>query len=98
MAKRYKYRVLPQVLRDLDAIADFIVDDNPERAVSFIDELWARFRQIAERPLSFQARSDLGPGLRSALHGTYLIVFLIESEEVVIARVVHGARDIENLF
>jgi toxin ParE1/3/4 len=89
---------LPQASRDLGAIADYILDDNPGRAVSFVDELWARFRQIAERPLSFQARPDLGPGLRSALHGNYLIVFLIENEGVVIARVVHGARDIESLF
>jgi toxin ParE1/3/4 len=98
VAKKHKYRVLPQALRDLDAIADYILDDDPSRAISFVDELWARFRQITERPLSFPSRPDLAPGLHSALHGNYLIVFLIDNEEVVIARVVHGARDIENLF
>lgn len=98
VVKRYSYRVLPHASRDLDAIADHIVGDNPVRAISFVDELWARFRQIAERPLSFPARPDFGPGVRSALYGNYVIIFLIENEEVVIARVVHGARDIESLF
>lgn len=77
MAKKHRYRILPEASRDLDAIADYILEDDPARAVGFVDELTARFRVIAERPLSFPARPEFGPGLRSALYGNYVIIFLM---------------------
>jgi len=94
----FRFHITPAAQADMDAIGEFIRPDNPVRAESFIEELAARIETIAERPLSFPACPDLGPGLRSALHGNYLIVFLFDNDEVVIARVVHGARDIESLF
>jgi toxin ParE1/3/4 len=82
----------------MDSIADFIRRDNPQRAESFSEELAQKIETIAERPQSFPARPEFGRAIRSALHGNYLILFRFENEEVVIARVIHGARDIESLF
>ena len=87
----FRFRITPAAQADMDAIGEFIRSDNPARAESFIEELAARIETIAERPLSFPACPDLGPGLRSALHGNYLIVFLFENEEVVSARRSWGA-------
>ena len=81
-----------------NAVADFIKRDNPIRAETFITELTAKFATICERPLSYPARNEIYPGLRSALHGKYLILFLAMEDEVDIARVVHGARDLEELL
>ncbi|WP_239461505.1 type II toxin-antitoxin system RelE/ParE family toxin [Occallatibacter savannae] len=36
---------------DLDAIASFIAEDNPPRAISFIREIRAKFYFIAQNPL-----------------------------------------------
>jgi toxin ParE1/3/4 len=92
------FRLTADAQLDLDAIADFIIRDNPSRAVSFVDELIDRFRIIAERPRSFPSRDNLVPGLRSAVHGRYLILFRIEEDFVRILRVVHGARDLPRLM
>jgi toxin ParE1/3/4 len=88
------YRLATAAVADLDAIFDYIAEDNPRRAVSFIDEIIGRFDTIAERPHSYPARDDLAPDLRAGLHRPYLIVFRIAGDAVEIVRVIHGARDI----
>jgi toxin ParE1/3/4 len=93
-----KYRISDEAKRDLAGIGRYIAQDNPIRAVSFVDELTAKFRAVAERPMSFPVRADLPPELRAALHRPYLILFRVAEDSVDIARVLHGARDIPNLL
>lgn len=88
----------PAALSDLRAIALYIAEDDPERALSFVAELRFKAAQAAERPKSFPARDDLNPGLRVARHGRYLIFFQIEENSVYIVRVLHGARDLGRIF
>lgn len=83
---------------DIDEIAEFIRRDNPARAKAFVDEIAARIERIAERPFSFPERSEWLPGLRSALHGRYLILFRCNDGEVIVLRVIHGAWNIAGLF
>jgi toxin ParE1/3/4 len=40
------------------------------------------------------ARAALGPGLRVFFHGRYAIYYIPQDEELVIVRVLHGARDV----
>jgi len=89
-----RYRLTADAQRDLETIREYILNDNPQRAVSFVDELIARFRSLAERPMSFRGRDELSPGLRSAAHGNYIILFRPEQDFVKILRVVHGARNL----
>ena len=83
---------------DLADIADYISLDNPRRALSFADELEARFDDICERPMSFPARPEWGVDKRSAVHGRYVIIFRANDDDIEILRVVHGARDLDELF
>jgi len=92
------YRLRPKAVSDLEEVADFIGRDNPERALSFIDELIAVCARIGESPRAFPRRDDLAKGLRQAVHGRYLILFTLDNEGVVIERVVHGARRLEDLI
>jgi toxin ParE1/3/4 len=92
------YRLRPKAVEDLEAIADFIAADDPLRAVSFIDELLAVCAAIAQQPRAHWRREDLAPGLRQAIHGRYLILFTAGGKDIVIERVLHGARRIEDLF
>jgi len=88
------FRVTAPAERDLVDIADYIARDNLPRALSFIDEIEARFAQIASQPALYRLRDDVMPGIRAAGHGQYLIYFLCEEDgEVVFLRVLHGARD-----
>ena len=90
--------VLPAARGDLLEIGDFIAQDNPQRAASYIDELEQRLNRIAERPGSYPLRDDLHVGLRSARHGPYLIFFVERGEEIQIVRVLHGARNLARLL
>ena len=88
----------PAARADLLAIARHIAEDNPDRALSFVAELEAKAAQATERPGSFPAREDIVPGLRSIVHGRYLLLFLELADEVRIVRVLHTARDLMRAF
>ena len=93
-----EYRLRPKAVADLELIGAFIARDNPARAVSFIDELKGLCARIGDHPQAFQRRDDLAKGLRQALHGRYLILFTADDDGVVIERVLHGARRLEDLI
>lgn len=91
-------RLRPRAAQDLEEIADFIAQDNPARALSFIEELIAVCARIGELPQTYPRRADLAKGLRQAVHGRYLILFTADDSGVVIERIVHGARRLEDLI
>lgn len=72
---------------DLSEIGDFILEDNPLRAESFVYELLDRCRGLAEYPQRYPAR------LRRCAFGRYLIFYSVPEDEVEINHVVHSARD-----
>lgn len=87
-----------QAEQDLEEIGDYIAADNPDRALSFVREIRDHCNRIAAAPLAYAARPELGEGIRGCAHGRYLIVFQPASEEVLIVRVLHSARDLPALF
>lgn len=93
-----RLRFTPEAERDLEEIADFIAQDNPGRALSFIKDLREHCRTIAGAPLSCRARPELGTGLRSRVHGKHVIFVRPSSEHVLVVRILHGARDLPALF
>lgn len=83
---------------DLESVGDYIADDNPLRAVSFIDEIRDHCRKIATMPKAHPQRDDIAAGLRMATHGEYLIFFREADGGVRVERILHGARDYISLF
>jgi plasmid stabilization system protein ParE len=51
---------------DLDDIAGYIAQDNPLRAVTFIQEIRAKFHEIRHNSLLYQLRLDIGEETRMA--------------------------------
>jgi toxin ParE1/3/4 len=88
----------PRAERDLEDIGDYIARDNPPRAVSFLQEMREQCSKIAETPLAFPLRPELGEGFRMVVFKSYLIFYRSEAESVRIERVLHGARNIQVLF
>lgn len=86
------------VERDLEEIADWIAEDNPRRAVTFIREIREAFRRIADGPQHYQLRSDIGEDARLAIVGNYVILFHADGTTIRIERVVFGGRDLPTLF
>jgi toxin ParE1/3/4 len=52
-----------------------------------------KFEPLRDMPLLGAARNQLAPGLRVIFHSRYAIYYVARDEEVVIVRVIHGARD-----
>jgi len=88
----------PQSRSDLNDIGLYIAQDNPRRAISFVRELRAKCRKIAQTPKAYRPRPDLGKDIHSCAHGNYIVLFYEEPGLVRIVRVLHGAMDIEAQF
>ncbi|NJO38907.1 MAG: type II toxin-antitoxin system RelE/ParE family toxin [Rhizobiales bacterium] len=67
-------------------------------ADSFLGQLRQRCALLAEQPMIGRERPELYPGLRSFAFGHYVILYRVLTDEVEIAAVIHGTRDIERLF
>jgi len=83
---------------DLDDIADYIAQDNPARAVTFIQDIRTKFRDIQINPLIYQLRPDIGVDARTATVGNYAILFRVMDNVVRIERVAYGSRDLPGVF
>lgn len=92
-----KVRLNPAAEADLEAIADYIARDNPDRALSFVRELRAHCAGIGDAPKAHAPRPDLGRAVRCRPHGSYLILYRIVADEVLVSRVVHASRDVRKL-
>ena len=83
---------------DLDDIADYIAQDNPIRALSFIKDIRTKFRDIQRSPLIYQLRPEIGETARMATIGNYAILFCAMGEVVRIERVTYGSRDLPGVL
>ena len=92
-----RLRLLPRAEEDLHAIGEYISDDNPDRARSFVLELRERCVAIADAPKACAQRPDLGKDLRCCPHGNYLVFYRVGAQEVQIVRILHAARDLQDL-
>jgi toxin ParE1/3/4 len=77
---------------DIQEIGDFIARENPARAITFIQELRSRCRQLTTFPGAAPARPIYGDGVRVAMFGRYLILYVVHEDLLEIRRVLHGAR------
>jgi toxin ParE1/3/4 len=83
---------------DLGAIADFIAEDSPERAVQFVRQIWHTILKVGEQPLLHQIRHEIGAEARLAIVGRYVVLFRVVADVVRIERVVYGGRDLPHLL
>ena len=90
--------ITPLAAFDLEEIGDYIAQDNPMRAVSFVTDLRAQCEKICLNPAGYRRRPELSGDLRSCAHGNYLIFFEFTKEQVTIVRILHAARDIPEVF
>ncbi len=94
-----KVRFSGEAETDLERIGDAIAADNPERAITFIQEIRAKCRALADFPLSaplvprFEAH-----GVRRAVHGNYLVFYRLADDCIDIIHVLHGAMNYEPLL
>lgn len=83
---------------DLDDITAYIFQDNPRRAITFIDDIRAKFNDIHRNPLIYRLRIEVGDDARIATVGNYAILFRVLGDVVRIERVTYGGRDLAEVF
>jgi toxin ParE1/3/4 len=86
--------ISPLAEQDLREIGDYIAIGNPQRAISFVEELLAHSQRITSIPFGYTVRDDLAPGLRSCPHKDYIIYYTMSDTVVRIERIIHGSRDV----
>ena len=87
----------PEAERDLVEIYLHISRDNPSAAEKLVRAINTKCERLARSPMMGRARPELRPDLRSFPYGAYLILYRATDGGVEIVRVVHGARNLEDL-
>ena len=90
--------ITPEAEQNLNEILTCIVADNFEASVVFFGRLERVFRMLGQTPLAGRERRELNEGLRSFTLGNYMIFYRIWAGKVSITRVLHSARDLDELF
>ncbi|WP_413207022.1 type II toxin-antitoxin system RelE/ParE family toxin [Rhodospirillum sp. A1_3_36] len=84
---------------DLDAIVRYIGQDNPERAVSFVNEIIEACQQRAAFPrMSRRRLSPKGTAYTFPFRNYIVIHRVLDDGTLLVLRVVHAARDAERFL
>lgn len=84
---------------DLESIGDCIAQDNPARALSFVQELARAGLDLADMPEACPVvpRYKLH-GFHRRVHGRYLIFYRIGSDRITVLHILSGAMDVETIL
>ena len=94
-----KYVLSPSAERDIEEIWEYIAQDSVTAANRVVAKIRDAIRKVAEMPMMGHHRPDLpDPNLRVWTVYSYLIVYKPEAKPLEVVRVVHGMRDIPNVF
>ncbi|MHB1674735.1 MAG: type II toxin-antitoxin system RelE/ParE family toxin [Acidobacteriaceae bacterium] len=90
-----KYVLSAAAELDLNAIWEYIAEDNVDAADRWIDKLFDAFEALQQNPNIGHRREDLTsfPVLFWPV-ASYLVIYRIRNRSVEIVAVTHGARDI----
>jgi toxin ParE1/3/4 len=88
----------PRADQDLEELWFFIAQDDPATADRWIDTLEEKIRLLADNPLMGPARPDIARELRYHPAGNHLPLYRVIQGGIEIVRVVHGARDLLDVF
>lgn len=77
---------------DLNDIGDWIARDRPMAARRFVEALIARAMALQDAPEMGPLYRPYGEGVRGLTLKPYLILYRVTEVDILIERVVHGAR------
>jgi toxin ParE1/3/4 len=92
------FRLRPQAAADIESIALYIAEDNPMAARRWVEDNHRHCQRLGEMPGMGVARFDVRPGLRMLPAGNYLILYREIDDGAEIVRVIHGARQWQELL
>jgi toxin ParE1/3/4 len=91
-------RLRPEAETDIETIVLYIAEDNPTAARRWYDDIYDLCGCIGEMPRMGTARPEVRPDLRTFPMGNYLILYREIGDGAEIVRVIHGARQWQELL
>ncbi|MEW5986365.1 MAG: type II toxin-antitoxin system RelE/ParE family toxin [Chloroflexota bacterium] len=95
MSQHYDVRYLRTAQQDLLDIVGYVGRDNPEAAISLLQQLDQAITNLSSYPLLGNMPKDerlRRLGYRVLVVGRYLVFYVIKGRIVQIRRVIHGSR------
>jgi toxin ParE1/3/4 len=84
---------------DLRDIMNWIAEDDPVRADSFIDAITRAGEKLLEAPRGYPLiRQIADKGIRRRVYRGYLLIYRVTDDQLNILRVLHGTRDYHSLL
>lgn len=93
-----KVEISPLAESDLENIWDYFLDYSAEAAKRIIKEFGQKFDLLSENPKLGRSHDEFIVHLRSFPHKKYVIFYFPTENGIEVLRVLHGARNIEDLF
>ena len=78
---------------DLEEIADYISQDNPEAARRVVSRLWTAVKNLAQQPEMGRPGRVYGTRELVVSDTPFVVPYRVVGSEIQILRVLHGARD-----
>ncbi|MBI5500274.1 MAG: type II toxin-antitoxin system RelE/ParE family toxin [Deltaproteobacteria bacterium] len=100
MAKRYRVDIAATAERDIVAIRDHITVDNAVAAGKWVAAVTRQLASLESFPLRGAVIPEarfLGAEYRQLLYGSYRTIYRVEDDRGLVVRVLHGARNLEQL-
>ena len=95
MKKKHKIKYLPIAQQDLIEIFDYIKEDNPSAAKSFINKIDKSISKLEAFPqIGVVPKDDRLEmlGYRMLVIDNYLVFYVIKENMIEIRRIIHGSR------
>jgi toxin ParE1/3/4 len=95
MAKKIIWTVT--AYKDLQNIVEFISEDSPYYALSFYEDVMDKTQTLIEFPHRGRVVPELDDtNMRELFIHRYRLIYQIYNNSVIIATIIHGARDFKN--
>ena len=94
-----KYRISRRADSDIERICDRIAEENPDAADRLDEQIHRAIQLLAKFPGMGHTRADVADKRYLFwVIGNYVIAYRVERTELVVVRLLHGARDFRKLF
>ena len=96
-----KLRINPLVAKDLKSIKDFIAEDNVDKALETVQEIYCQFENIQQFPYigaDLSKRVSFKTDYKYVVWEDYVVLYKVGKEAVEIYRVVNRYQDITKIF
>lgn len=96
-----KLRINPLVAKDLKSIKDFIAEDNVDKALETVQEIYCQFENIQQFlyiGADLSKRVSFKTDYKYVVCEEYVVLYKVGKEAVEIYRVVNRYQDIKRIF